>query len=944
MKRPCRSRSAFARILASAAVLVMSAVLTLTSCGAHGRQTTAYVASGDVITAANIWQLRNDPVTSSTALQFADTLGMACSSGCSVDDTGSEQIVVSNGTATLIAMTESGKVTYDSGVDPVATVMSQQTAIQAATSILQGADLYPPNPEIVAGMVGNVMQVTFSPELEMASCNLRPVVNSDVNVFLTGTDADPQLWKMVSEWRPVQNDPTTNLTVKTVSQIQAELAPYWGDGVYSLGFQLVYAGWDEFEPQTYFEPMYVATTLTCDPTDGGAGAAMKKQSAPVSSLQPLDDSEGFPMDDVPSPSLAAAIGTVFATDWTPHVAVLAPAFDQVQDASQLVNVEYEITKGTPPYHVRLVSNLNGVVDERDVAVAGDVVSVEFGPYAGEHDMRLFIWDANNAYWEAGFPLFAFDASTNEPDLERSARPFDEPVDRDLGGTLTGAAVNVLRPDVLHMGDFEFNVGPSPYGGAEPWAFAFRRTDWPFFRTVYANGQSILQQFRYALSLETPGGTTYSLRSNKCVPGTASRYPGTSPLNRNPSSACDVPSRPYAQPQRPSGLTFQRYTPADPLARQSILARNSVAGLFQSSITVDNLPGSLALTFRYQAVVTLCAPNPSGLKGAAGYASGAAGNWSRPLGLGRCPGFVPRIDWEYTPQSGGVPCATVKEFCRQVRGLRDWDDKAFCQYTSRSGTVQDPTDQVLENSCPDGRTLTNASFQLELDTRHRGGNRDNADVASSTSFVKDGNTLTPTLAATMGTKMASPTRPAVTLGLGDALSYIRPIPQEARVLVKTATATDDGDYDNYHQKMAYYLRQPAGWAAHKDYVAFFGCNALDDLTDIMPCMHTHERWRSGIFEFGPGYNTGPNSVQSIWFLSVLEKAAELTTFSSPSALVDGDSLSTAGGVVQNLWVQSVSTWKPSGVGRCTMPCKTNRASLWLSPETPLGNMPPGGPAH
>ncbi len=443
-----------------------------------------------------------------------------------------------------------------------------------------------------------------------------------------------------------------------------------------------------------------------------------------------------------------------------------------------------------------------------------------------------------------------------------------------------------------------------------------------------------------------------IRSNKCAPGA---FAESTPYGREGCGACDVPKAPFAQPNAPSVMT---YTPMTPTVRGDIDARNSSLGCFYQNILIRNLPGDLSLHFRYRPVVTLCAPLPGGRIGW----FGRFGNWvngaQRPIGLGRCPGFVPEVDWQYLPPEDGVPCEDLQAYCRTNyleagdRG-RDPKGKAFCTL----GADMPAPQAVIDGLCGQP-TYDVKDVDVTLYTRIHPAFKE-----SRTAFTADDPAAAiPTLTRSIGSKDRSQ-QPS--LAFSDLGIYINPVPQEVSVLMlANPKGPNDREYDNYHQKQVKFgkLARPAA-ADRRDRVAFLGCNSLYDLTDDAPCMHMHERWRSGLFDFGPPYN----QLQEVHYIAARYNKNERTPNVAPDQLVGPplgpngeqtwplgqapprdpakESLSAGVGVRQLLWLKSRGRAgpirpNPGETAPCWIidpqrvliqpPCRANRTPIWFTP--------------
>ena len=461
---------------------------------------------------------------------------------------------------------------------------------------------------------------------------------------------------------------------------------------------------------------------------------------------------------------------------------------------------------------------------------------------------------------------------------------------------------------------------------------FRRSNWD------AKWGSVVDtidmpQWRYHLMYELDYAKKYLyFDSSKCVSGQLAKQADT--VAGTPESigcgACDRPADitdgsgtivKFAKvTNMSSDLKLQKFKAPTPLAGN--IATNQTLDQFESSVTYENLPGTLEMKFKYQAVMTMCAPDYPGrigkiLRGANSTLGGAV----RPMntGLGRCEGLVPEVDWRYSFDTDGTDCTLLQKMCAIPAG----QTTGPCRVETKGSTCGESlpvaaTQADIDALCPAAdptKKLKVVRADVDIYTRYGfGGSRMNP------SFIKDARTQAPGFDYTWGQQLIPD--PGAAYKPGHPAVFIPPMPFETVADFRNPDSfkepnrgskwtTKDRHYDNIHIKQVRDLSRTLGNANQSykteflnyTYPAFPGGNSQLTWDDQAPCFHLHEHWNMvaapaltpsfgcilssvtgpALNSFGsPGYNSWSDEVR---YISVLEKPSERDTLLAPEDLVD-----------------------------------------------------------
>ena len=448
-------------------------------------------------------------------------------------------------------------------------------------------------------------------------------------------------------------------------------------------------------------------------------------------------------------------------------------------------------------------------------------------------------------------------------------------------------------------------------------------------------------------------------------------------------SCDVPSG-FAIPAEISPAYLRNFEPTQwPDADTN--ARNGTTGAMESYIRIGDLPGTLELRFLYQYGTTMCAPNFKDYKALLAQLAGGATKGF--VGGGRCPAFIPEVDWKYTAPQGGVKCEDLKRYCESNPG-RDADGYPFCSWGFLTGRQTTPVDTAT--LCTAGQKFPVSKFNIQLYSRveHSGG----AGGLTRPIVLSDDPRAT-TFKAMRSDGAIDHTLQAKTITgadkAGDFGTHILPMAKERAALVaapgwnfaqRIGVRTDLQvvQLDNIHQKSVAWqvltaaqlqrIKDTLGakWRVEatdavfvkfRDYVAFPGGNALYDAWDEEPVLHLHERWwvpgtpvEAGK-SLGPQYNSDEapakqgvaqdKNNQYVLYLVVVgngDRFDERRPNQRPDRLVNGEALNTDPGVKAVFWIESqgsvleTNECKVACTGkmgpRC---CRTHQAPLWWTPR-------------
>jgi hypothetical protein len=494
-----------------------------------------------------------------------------------------------------------------------------------------------------------------------------------------------------------------------------------------------------------------------------------------------------------------------ATLFTPILSFLGPDPSVQVPFPGATQLSASATDGSPPYSFFWYSSIDGMLGE------GADLPVQLS--AGQHRIDLTVRDSNGAGISGSLLLNVAPGSTTltaEPEvkpLAAQAVPNNTRIDAGNGVSFTVVS-DEARPIILNQVD---------KGGI------------PRARNIY------FDQFWYEIDVSI-AGSTFTLNCRKCVARTTAGV-----------DACDSPRAPFAQSNGSSTLMY-----------------DASSGTVSTTVTINNLPGTLRLKFEYAAVSEYCGPEP-GFFQKSGLFLANVGGLAYPLG-GQCAGLRPTVKWTYEP-----PCD---------KSLSGADIQAFCEQDGADCDIPSTTLAALDKT----RRYFIRDFRSALSTAVQPPAGQDNDVSS---LVKDGSDVK-TLGATDG---------AINRTLQpywappDAFVYIDPITNEKSVVASNMSSR--GAWDNVHIKEGPSLG-----------VYFPGCNNPQTKgVDQQPCIHLHENWLNKT----PGINQTYSKGQLIvWYLVLFRTGGEESP-NHPSTITNGEALTTPfrPGVQQALWVESVA---------------------------------------
>ena len=895
----------------------------------------------------NVWQIQIATVTEETVSNLAVALGFDCAvtDKAILDNTNPNEFVVTSQKKTLALHRKTGtfqfrdETAYERGA-PTPSLLSDTDAQAAAGTLLQDLGLLPPSPHYssfrvgTAGLAGTdidrAVRVLFVPQLQLGAKNgesvMAPVRGAEIAVDVGDMGA---ITKVSYNWRPVENAAADTTDLAPTAALEDILDGLYGteDDAYKIG--LVYSSGDPGEVTTHLAPFYdvtlpnVTAGSSSGKADGGHGTLV------------VTDSDRL------------RVGGYYATRWMPEIQLVAPDVDGIlHDGANPIDIEYTVQGNQPPYEVRLVSQLDGELEAQDITTDNGNGAASVVLHNGRHDMRLWVADARGANAHFDFPLF----------IHHSALPDFCEDGGNCPGSKPGPPKVVTGTQLVQNNGLRFELVPGHIldpPQASPIARKFSMSSTAkVSRTGYWHVE--MEQWRYMLAYSIPGESLQLvLRSNKCKSGL---FKEDSPFNTQGCGACDVPSGEFATTLGPTQTTF-RPNSVKPLS--DITITNQPTGSYNSTVTILNLPGDLTLFFRYEPVITLCAPDIGGYRQV--MANWAPNVWQkRPLGLGRCPGFVPRVDWRYIPPQDGVPCETLQKFCKQNKGV-DADGIPFCSLatinhaTGEIGNETPVSDAFIENKICQEANYKYQRLVVDLYTvivPHT--------AQSNAAFAKVSDE-SPVMTNTLG--IIDRTKQPFAPTSGDLWTHIRPIPQETVANFSTIfSKTDPNDkpaFDDYHGKRVKFalVKGASKIKTHLgDMVAFLGCNDLRDLNDNATCTHIHERWSPSVVGW-KNYEYHALSPQRVDVIALKWNAGEMHPNVRPERLVGVGTLGTAGlsklpqgladppGTKQLFWLRSRGQSDPYAQGRpnCDpshkpsakdiasgLYCRTNLMPLWVAP--------------
>ena len=300
----------------------------------------------------------------------------------------------------------------------------------------------------------------------------------------------------------------------------------------------------------------------------------------------------------------AILGLAPATLFAPKIAGLEPTPGATVEAAGAgtVSLSVDLVGGEAPYAVTWRSDLQGEL--------GSGESIEAPLADGLHVVTVDIRDAAGA----GVPISYA--------LEVSGSGAPPAVD---DGQRRKALVDLTQPfHVSRDGSVLFNLARGPHGGGIAVSNLRRGGN-----SAAAGMQTFLEKFyleqwRYAIELELPGGGTFRLISDKCVPGDIQ------------GGACLRPRPPFAV-----------VSVNDPISSPG-------RGLILTDMEITRLPGTFRLKWLYQFDdVVNFACNPPGVFTEfdlfVATQAFTFGTELRASALaGRCPAMIPEVRWTYEP--------------------------------------------------------------------------------------------------------------------------------------------------------------------------------------------------------------------------------------------------------------------------------------------------------
>ena len=450
-------------------------------------------------------------------------------------------------------------------------------------------------------------------------------------------------------------------------------------------------------------------------------------------------------------------GSTLATDFTPRLTALEPPLDAPLDGSAPIRLRARAGGGQPPYRYQWSLAESGPLGEGEELLAHLP--------DGRWHLGLAISDARGAGFRRWFPLQVHGSTAPQPGQQHP---------RAISGAIVVESPNGTRATLGNVpGGLGVEVGPVERGS---------RT---FLEAVY------LEQWRYNLTIEIDGAR-YTLRSDKCVPGALAS-----------GGACHGPPPPFVIPS----------------ASDTTISSRGDGTTVSRTLIFENLPGTFTLDYRYHSGGIANVACDPGVLGHLGTFVATGSTLVERSSGGRCPGFVPQIDWTYQPPDGGrLAAEDLLTFCELAAG------EAF------DGYVMCGVPPELLGRIDPGASFPIVEFSALLYTLvapHIDGLR------AATSLVQD--TGAPTLLANTDGAIDRARQPLLAaLGGTDLFVEIEPMARETTVIA--AWPNRPGLYDNFHSKGAYFQTRTR--------VNYPGCNAATAATDTAPCVHLHERWLEG----------------------------------------------------------------------------------------------------
>lgn len=593
--------------------------------------------------------------------------------------------------------------------------------------------------------------------------------------------------------------------------------------------------------------------------------------------------------------------------------------------------------------------------------AGEVAPIFFDTYlplaAGMHTLQVVVTDQNGNVTEGVYTAEVVrsetDGVTHDVQLDGPATVWPESKQHHVGPV----AVDVIPGQTLYP------------PRAAPIFRKFRRSRWD---EHWGSGIDTVDMphWRYHLMYEVDFAQKYLYYdSSKCVSGQYA-IPGDKDAGVPDKIQCGACERPaditdsnnnvvkLARPtSMSSDLKFQKFKA--PPTLDGNVATNQTLDQFESSVTFENLPGTLEMKFKYQSVLTMCAPDYPGFVGWATKQGNAGAVRKMSTGLGRCEGIVPEVDWRYSFDTTGTDCSFLQKMCAIPAGQTTGPCRIETKGTPSNKSLPKPATQAdIDALCPVSnptKKLPVVRADVDIYTRYGfGGKRINP------AFIKDARTAAvPALDYTWGQLQIPDPKRNIWHPVVKAVSpsvFVPPVPFETIGNFKNPDQvppsgepnrgegwnTADRHYDNIHIKHVLDLGQTLyrnGQSYEPNFIfysypAFPGGNSALTWEDQAPCVHIHEHWNTvpgqkiipgfcnvpglslpALNNFGsPGYNSPYNQV---WYSAVLDKVSERNSILAPEALVDD--LNTSTGKLEPVdWMNSTATvnkpfaqWKIAG---------------------------------
>jgi len=483
---------------------------------------------------------------------------------------------------------------------------------------------------------------------------------------------------------------------------------------------------------------------------------------------------------------------------------LVEAPENMADGSQAIPFAVEVTGGTPPYLIEWFSDLDGEI--------GTGESIEAVLSNGAHVVRAAIVDANSALNEVSV-VFTVTGSLLE-DEERGLLEFD--------------------------GSWHTNPTTITYVGRP--AAGGQRQIAPLVSVRIPSGKLAAtmwwEEWRYTLSVDIRG-TTYSLRSGRCVPG----------VNRVEAdgswTACGAPVGTTGE-----GQDLEYFAEIDQASyRPRTTNPETAPSVWQGEMAVRNLPGTIFLRSNFVQGNYYAGQDPSSL-----------------VTLTR-RGLLPKANWRYSAPSGGIPCQQIVDFCLQNPGADPasaGDDEPWCNIPRELYDPEAAGYVAGEDICCVGDEtyeVLDADILLTAATDALGGNR-----GAYTAFAEDNPAIGLNMFELRATSagVAECLKFGLWLPPGDLLCGLNPNPTERSVSPLVAGDLT-GHWDNVHLKGQGPWNTVFPFGNHSNLRILEHNIARVGITDLVPgldpygvlprdqqpVVHHHQDWFAGGVSYGVG---------------------------------------------------------------------------------------------